>query len=118
MEVGGQTIRAGEGVLCTLSTANRDEGAFTDPDELDLRRDARSHLSFGFGIHQCIGQSLARAEPQIALETLLRRLPGCDWRPPSRSCGSGTGSGSTGSRSCRTPVPHCRRTGPKGSGSG
>ncbi|BAC70611.1 hypothetical protein AQJ43_00500 [Streptomyces avermitilis] len=76
MEVGGQTIRAGEGVLCTLSTANRDEGAFTDPDELDLRRDARSHLSFGFGIHQCIGQSLARAEPQIALETLLRRLPG------------------------------------------
>ncbi|MEU9471107.1 cytochrome P450 [Streptomyces avermitilis] len=76
VEVGGQTIRAGEGVLCMLSTANRDEGVFTDLDELDLRRDARSHLSFGFGIHQCIGQSLARAELQIALETLLRRLPG------------------------------------------
>ncbi|MDN0195761.1 cytochrome P450 [Streptomyces sp. S.PNR 29] len=75
VEVGGQLIRAGEGVLCMVSTANRDESVFPGGEDLDVRRDARSHLSFGFGIHQCVGQSLARAELQIALETLLRRLP-------------------------------------------
>ncbi|MGW0941450.1 cytochrome P450 [Streptomyces sp. NPDC002623] len=75
VEVGGQTIKAGDGVLCMISVANRDEAVFPGGGELDLTRDARSHLSFGFGIHQCVGQSLARAELQIALETLLRRLP-------------------------------------------
>ncbi|WP_406196368.1 cytochrome P450 [Kitasatospora sp. NBC_01560] len=81
VELGGVTVRAGEGVMAMLSTANRDETVFGGAghratDELDLDRDARRHLAFGFGVHQCLGQPLARAELQIALETLFRRLPG------------------------------------------
>ncbi|MFE5588594.1 cytochrome P450, partial [Kitasatospora sp. NPDC056531] len=81
VELGGETIRAGEGVIAMLSTANRDEALFGGAgqratDELDLDRDARRHMAFGFGVHQCLGQPLARAELQIALETLFRRLPG------------------------------------------
>ncbi|WP_042372488.1 cytochrome P450 [Streptacidiphilus neutrinimicus] len=75
-EVGGTTIEAGEGVVCMLSTANRDGSVFASPDELDVGRDARRHVAFGFGVHQCLGQPLARLELQIALETLIRRLPG------------------------------------------
>ena len=75
MIVGGQLIGAGQGVLCVLDTANHDEQAFAEPDELDITREARSHVAFGFGVHQCLGQSLARVELQVALETLLRRLP-------------------------------------------
>ncbi|MFE0192419.1 cytochrome P450 [Streptomyces sp. NPDC058989] len=73
--VGGVTIRAGEGLLCTINTANRDEDVFPDGAALDVGRDARRHVAFGFGVHQCLGQPLARVELQIALETLLRRLP-------------------------------------------
>lgn len=81
VELGGVTVRAGEGVIAMLSTANRDEEVFggadhRPTDELDLARDARRHMAFGFGVHQCLGQPLARAELQIALETLFRRLPG------------------------------------------
>ncbi|MCQ4040626.1 cytochrome P450 [Streptantibioticus rubrisoli] len=76
LEVGGQTIRAGEGVLCMLSAANRDEEVFEGADRLDIGRESRRHVAFGFGVHQCLGQPLARVELQIALETLLRRLPG------------------------------------------
>ncbi|GAB2721152.1 cytochrome P450 [Kitasatospora kifunensis] len=71
----GTLVRAGEGVLVMLSTANRDEGLFPGGEQLDVTRDARRHLAFGFGVHQCLGQPLARAELQIALSTLLRRLP-------------------------------------------
>ena len=76
VEVGGRTIRAGEGVLLMINAANRDDGAFPGADALDVGRDARRHLAFGFGVHQCLGQPLARAELQIALELLLDRLPG------------------------------------------
>lgn len=76
VRVGDVTIRAGEGVVCTLNSANRDEDTFPGADGLDVGRDARRHVAFGFGIHQCLGQPLARVELQIALETLLRRLPG------------------------------------------
>ncbi|MFE7594144.1 cytochrome P450 [Kitasatospora sp. NPDC057512] len=81
VELGGTTVRAGEGVIAMLSTANRDEAVFggadrLPTDELDLDRDARRHMAFGFGVHQCLGQPLARAELQIALATLFRRLPG------------------------------------------
>lgn len=81
VELGGVLIRAGEGVIALISTANRDESVFGGPghlpvDEVDLGRDARRHLAFGFGVHQCLGQPLARAELQIALATLFRRLPG------------------------------------------
>jgi len=75
-EVGGVTIRAGEGVLTLGHAANRDPDAFADPDEFDIGRSARHHLAFGFGPHQCLGQNLARVELQIVFDTLLRRVPG------------------------------------------
>jgi cytochrome P450 len=71
----GVQVRAGEGVFLALGSANRDEELFGDAEQLDVGRDARRHLAFGFGVHQCLGQPLARVELQIALETLLRRLP-------------------------------------------
>jgi cytochrome P450 len=76
LEVGGTLIRAGEGVRAMLAAANRDPRAFPDPDRLDVRRDARHHIAFGYGIHQCLGQPYARVEMQVALETLFRRIPG------------------------------------------
>ncbi|MGW0709427.1 cytochrome P450 [Streptomyces sp. NPDC002643] len=74
--VGGVTIRAGEGVVVALQAANRDPAVFADPDTLDLTRDADRHLAFGHGLRHCLGQSLARAELQIALPMPFHRLPG------------------------------------------
>ncbi|ROQ26390.1 pentalenic acid synthase [Streptomyces sp. PanSC19] len=76
VDVAGTVIRAGEGVVFSTSVINRDAAAYSDPDTLDWARSARHHVAFGFGIHQCLGQNLARAELEIALGTLLRRLPG------------------------------------------
>jgi cytochrome P450 len=73
--VGGQTIRAGEGVILATELANRDASVFADPDRLDIHRDARRHMTFGFGVHQCLGQQLARVELQIVYGTLYRRIP-------------------------------------------
>jgi cytochrome P450 len=74
--IGGQLIRAGEGLSLNLPAANRDVAFFDQPDALDIDRDTRGHLAFGHGVHQCLGQNLARPELQIALPALLRRLPG------------------------------------------
>ncbi|MFK0128498.1 cytochrome P450 [Streptomyces nigra] len=76
IEVAGETIRAGDGVIFSTSVINRDEAVYPEPDTLDLHRPARHHVAFGFGIHQCLGQNLARAEMEIALRTLFGRLPG------------------------------------------
>jgi len=76
VELGGVTIRAGEGVLGLGYSANRDPEAFEDPDALDIERGARHHVAFGFGAHQCLGQNLARMELQIVIDTLFRRIPG------------------------------------------
>ena len=76
VEVHGQLIRAGEGVILANDSGNRDPSAFPgDPDELDVLRDARHHVAFGYGIHQCLGQPLARVELQVVYSTLYRRLP-------------------------------------------
>ncbi|MFE9020892.1 cytochrome P450 [Streptomyces sp. NPDC007808] len=75
IEAAGETIRAGDGVIFSTSVVNRDEAVYPDPDALDWHRPARHHLGFGFGIHQCLGQNLARAEMEIALGSLLDRLP-------------------------------------------
>jgi len=75
IEVAGTTIRAGDGVVFSTSVVNRDENVYADPDTLDWHRSARHHIAFGFGIHQCLGQNLARAELEIALHTLFDRLP-------------------------------------------
>ncbi|HWU10852.1 MAG TPA: cytochrome P450, partial [Streptomyces sp.] len=76
IEVGGVRIEAGDGILMSLLAANRDERVHTGPDELDVHRDAGRHLAFGHGVHQCLGQSLARLELEVALPALFRSLPG------------------------------------------
>jgi cytochrome P450 len=75
IEVGGEVIRAGDGIILDLPSANRDPEAFPEPQQLDLTRPARHHHAFGFGIHQCVGQLLARVELQIVYGTLYRRIP-------------------------------------------
>ncbi|MEV6481774.1 cytochrome P450 [Streptomyces sp. NPDC051576] len=75
IEIAGQVIRAGEGIIPVNETANRDPAVFPDPDRLDITRDARLHATFGYGIHQCLGQPLARMELQVVYPTLLRRIP-------------------------------------------
>ena len=82
IEIDGQTIHAGEGIVLASDAANRDEDAFAEADRLDLHRDARGHLAFGFGVHQCLGQPLARVELQIVYGTLYRRLPGLQLAVP------------------------------------
>lgn len=76
IEIAGTTIRAGEGVILAPIVINRDESVYPDPDVLDWHRSARHHIAFGYGIHQCLGQNLARAEVEIALRSLFDRLPG------------------------------------------
>ena len=76
VEVGGVTVRAGDAVLPILPAANRDPSAYPDPDGLDLRRPGPTHVNFGHGAHHCLGAPLARMELQVAVGTLLRRLPG------------------------------------------
>ncbi|MYR92027.1 cytochrome P450 [Streptomyces sp. SID685] len=73
--IDGELIRAGDGVIFANDIANRDPGVFPDPDRLDLTRDARRHVAFGYGIHQCLGQPLARVELQVAYSTLYSRIP-------------------------------------------
>jgi cytochrome P450 len=69
-------IPAGEQVMPMLGTANRDPSVFTDPDRLDVTREAASHLTFGAGVHHCLGAQLARVELQEAFRGLIGRLPG------------------------------------------
>ncbi|MCW2590600.1 MAG: cytochrome [Mycobacterium sp.] len=75
IEIGGETIRGGEGIIIDLAPANWDANAYPEPDKVDFTRDAGQELGFGFGRHQCVGQQLARAELQIVFQTLLRRIP-------------------------------------------
>jgi cytochrome P450 len=75
IEIGGETIKAGEGIVALVSSANRDASQFENPDVLDITRDARVHVAFGFGVHQCLGQTLARLELRITLDSILRRIP-------------------------------------------
>jgi cytochrome P450 len=87
--VGEVEIKTGEGVLCLLGAGNRDPDIYPEPDRLDIARAKIEVLSFGGGIHHCLGAQLARLEGEIAISTLLRRLPGLtldeieqpEWRP-------------------------------------
>jgi cytochrome P450 len=76
VELGGVTVRAGEPVVVALQSANHDESVFAEPDALNFRRKESPHVGFGFGAHHCLGAPLARMELQVALSTLLNRLPG------------------------------------------
>lgn len=74
-EVDGVTIRAGEWVLPSITSANRDERVFAGADRLDLRRTHNPHLAFGFGTHHCPGAAIGRMQLQVAVATLLDRFP-------------------------------------------
>ncbi|AHI01424.1 cytochrome P450 [Kutzneria albida] len=76
VELGGHVIRAGETVVASLAAANRDPERFAEPDQLDVGRKQSTHVAFGHGVHQCLGQQLARVEMQIAFRELFKRLPG------------------------------------------
>ena len=74
-DIGGIAMPKGQSVICLLGAANRDPAVYADPDKLDIKRADIRPLSFGGGIHYCLGAQLARIEGEIAIATLLRRLP-------------------------------------------
>jgi cytochrome P450 len=75
-EISGTAVQPGEGVIISLLAANHDPAQFPEPGRLDPDRAGRRHVAFGYGPHQCLGQSLARAELDIVYRTLFTRLPG------------------------------------------
>ncbi|AUB36053.1 Cytochrome P450 [Nostoc flagelliforme CCNUN1] len=75
VEIGGKKITAGEQVIVYLGAANRDPAEFSEPDQLELTRSDNRHLAFADGLHYCLGAALARVEGQIAINSLLQRLP-------------------------------------------
>ncbi|MCL2429547.1 MAG: cytochrome P450, partial [Alphaproteobacteria bacterium] len=89
VEVGGVEMQEGDGVLCLIGAGNRDPAVYDQPERLDITRTRIEPLSFGGGIHYCLGAQLARIEGEIAIATLLRRLPRLtldnieepEWRP-------------------------------------
>jgi len=76
VELGGKQIKKRQAVIAVMGAANRDPARFPDPDRLDIERKDNRHVAFGWAAHFCFGAQLARIEGQIALETILRRLPG------------------------------------------
>ena len=110
VEVYGQTVPAGSAMLFLVGAANRDDRRFHDPDRFDIHREIDQHLTFGYGIHFCLGAALARLEGRVALDEVLHALPGVGRRPrpaPSsrrpRPCAGGRRSRS--SRRDRRPPP-------------
>jgi cytochrome P450 len=75
IEIGGVTVKSGEWLVAALNSGNFDERVYADASSIDLQRKAKTHLSFGFGIHQCIGQQLARVELQEVYARLFKRIP-------------------------------------------
>jgi cytochrome P450 len=78
VEIHDVTIPAGSAVLLLVGAANRDPRRYTDPDVFDITRDDVQHLTFGFGLHFCLGANLARLEGRVALDELLTRFPEWD----------------------------------------
>lgn len=83
IDVGDERIHAGEGIFVLGAAANRDERAFERPDDFNIHRRSRHHLAFGVGIHQCLGQSLARTELEISYRRLFDRFPTIRIQPPA-----------------------------------
>ena len=77
----GVTIPAGSAVLLIVASANRDPRRYENPDVFDIHREDTQHLTFGFGLHYCLGASLARLEGRVALDELLNRFPEWDVDP-------------------------------------
>lgn len=83
VEVGGTQIRKGEGVIALVAAANYDPTAFPDPEKFDITRKADHHVAFSYGIHQCLGQPLARVELQTVMTTLFKRIPTLKFAVPA-----------------------------------
>lgn len=84
VEIAGQLISAGEGIVCLLAGANHDEAVFECPAEFDPARSAQQHVAFGHGVHQCLGQNLVRVELELAYRTLFERVPGLKLAVPAQ----------------------------------
>ncbi|MEY2945651.1 MAG: Cytochrome [Actinomycetota bacterium] len=84
-EIGGMQIPAGSNVLLVMGSANRDENVFAQPDAFDIgRENARSHLAFGYGIHYCLGNMLAKLQTRVALEEITKNVPSLRLKPGSQ----------------------------------
>jgi cytochrome P450 len=83
IELHGETIPKGSTVVVSMLAANHDPKRFANPDTLDVHRKARGHLSFGHGVHQCLGQQLARIEMRAGFDGLLRRFPSLELAIPA-----------------------------------
>ncbi len=91
IEIAGTTIPRGELVMAVIGSANRDEHYFENPDMLDITRKNNKHLAFGHGVHFCLGAPLARLEGQIAITTLIQRMPNLRLNiAPDQVCWRGT----------------------------
>jgi len=77
VEIQGETVPEGSAILFLVGAANRDDRRYEDPDRFDIRREVGQHLTFGYGVHYCLGAALARLEGRVALEEVLARFP--DW---------------------------------------
>ncbi|MEV0681201.1 cytochrome P450 [Actinosynnema sp. NPDC050436] len=75
LELDGSPIKKGDNVTISIPAANRDPNRFPDPDRLDVRRPASGHVAFGHGVHQCLGQQLARIEMRVGYNALIREFP-------------------------------------------
>ena len=78
VEYYGTTVPAGSAILLLVGSANRDERRHPDPDRFDVRRDNGQHLTFGYGLHFCLGAALARVSGRVALDEVLNRFPEWD----------------------------------------
>jgi len=82
--IGGVEIPAGSNILLVMGSANRDEAVFTQPDAFDIgRENSRSHLAFGYGIHYCLGNMLAKLQARVALEEITKNVPSLRLKPGS-----------------------------------
>ena len=86
--IGGKTIPKGQEINTSIGGSNRDPAVFADPDRLDITRSDNRHLSFGWGVHFCVGAALARLEGQLAIGSVVQRMPDLrleqdkfEWRP-------------------------------------
>ncbi|MEU0236370.1 cytochrome P450 [Nocardiopsis sp. NPDC006198] len=85
IEVGGTVIPAGDGIIPLLAAADHDPAVFPDPERIDFDRTGRTHVAFSYGIHQCVGQNVARLELGVAIGTLVDRMPGLRAAEPFES---------------------------------
>jgi cytochrome P450 monooxygenase len=82
VEIGGQLIKAGEGIVPLVASANHDAGVFAHPESFDPSRPPHGHVAFGYGVHQCLGQNLVRLEMDVLCRTLFTRIPTLELAAP------------------------------------